>query len=73
MSVLQFPTFAEDDLVLYSFAPRAESPDDMMITRYDEEWHEELTSRRNYNGCRLVMRAAELRAVHEEILREARK
>lgn len=73
MSELQFPTFEEDDLVLYSFSPRADDPNDMMITRYDEEWHEELTSRRNYIGCRLVMRAAELRAIHEEILREAEK
>lgn len=73
MSVLQFPTFEKDDLVLYSFSPRADDPNDMMLVLYDEKLHEELTSRRNYIGCWLVMRATESRAIHEEILREAEK
>ena len=66
-------TFEKDDLVLYSFSPRADDPSDMMLVLYDEKLHEELTSRRNYIGCWLVMRATESRAIHEEILREAEK
>jgi hypothetical protein len=71
MSVLQFPTFEEDDLVLYSFSPRADDPSNTMLVLYDEKLHEELMSRRNYIGCWLVMRATESRAIRKEILREA--
>jgi hypothetical protein len=62
--------YEPDDLVMYAFSPRAEDPSDMMVTSYDPEWHEELTSRRNYLGCRLLMRAAEIAGLRDEIVRE---
>jgi hypothetical protein len=72
-TVLEFknPEFGPDDLVMYAFSPRAEDKNDLMVTSYDADWHEELTSRRNYIGCRLLLRAADIAEMRNEIVRGA--
>lgn len=73
--ILEFrnPKFEPEDLVMYAFSPRAEDPSDMMVTSYDPDWHDELTSRRNYIGCRLLLRASDIVAMRNEIVRGAKK